>query len=324
MEISGRRFLLAGGASLIGSHLTEQLLKAGAGSVVLFDNYSLGSPQLAQDLARDPRVKLVRGDVLRLNDLYDNLDGVDGVFALAAFLTLPLSQNLSLGLDVNVSGMHNILEACRWRGVRKVVFSSSVAVYGDPDVSTIDENVPFRWQAAPPSLVLYASTKIIGEALCRLYKQRHGLDYIALRYSTVYGERQHDRGLNALHILDAYRRIKAGQRPILPDDGSEGHDYIYAGDVARANHMAMASEISGESFLIASGVDTSLNDLVRIVLRIAGSNLQPEYSRDPNRLKTTSGQKLGYAPEKAKKMLGWEAKVPLEEGVRRLLAWADR
>src|SRR5207302_3738965 len=132
MKIQGGRFLLTGGASLIGSHVAEQLLEAGAGQVVLFDNYALGSPEVAAFLAQDKRVRVVRGDITRLHELLDALDGIDGVFALAGFLTLPLSQNPGLGLDVNVRGMFNIVEACRNRGVKKVVFSSSVATFGHP------------------------------------------------------------------------------------------------------------------------------------------------------------------------------------------------
>ena len=105
MDIAGRRFLVTGGASLIGSHLTEQLLEAGVAAVILFDNYALGSPEVAASLAQDRRVTAVRGDITRLPELLDALDQVDGVFALAGFLTLPLSQNPGLGLDVNVLGM---------------------------------------------------------------------------------------------------------------------------------------------------------------------------------------------------------------------------
>ena len=121
MDIAGGRFLVTGGASLIGSHLTQQLLEAGAAAVILFDNYALGSPEVAASLAQDRRVTAVRGDITRLPELLDALDRVDGVFALAGFLTLPLSQNPGLGLEVNVLGMYNIVEACRYRGVKKVV-----------------------------------------------------------------------------------------------------------------------------------------------------------------------------------------------------------
>ncbi len=252
MKISGGRFLLTGGASLIGSHVAEQLLEAGAGEVVLFDNYALGSPEVAAFLAQDKRVRVVRGDITRLHELLDALDGIDGVFALAGFLTLPLSQNPGLGLDVNVHGI-----------------------------------------------------------------------YIALRYSTVYGERQHHRGVNALHIIESYERIKAGERPVIAGDGSEAHDYVYVGDVARANVMAMTSKVSGESFLIATGVDSSVNDIVAILLKLTGSPLKPRHRDEPGKVLTTTKAALGFSPAKAKRLLGWEAAVGVEDGIRRLIAWAE-
>ena len=257
--------------------------------------------------------------------MLDALDHVDGVFALAGFLTLPLSQNPGLGLEVNVLGMYNIVEACRYRGVKKVVFASSVATYGNPEADAVDERTPFYWETAPPALALYAASKIIGENLLRLYQQRYGLNYASpsLRYATVYGERQHHRGVNAVYIIASYERIKAGQPPILPGDGSEGHDYIYVGDVARATVMAMASEVSGESFVIATGVDTSLNDIAHILLRLTGSSLQPVYQDAPGTVAATTKATLGYRPTKAKQLLGWEAQVGVEEGVRRLIAWAE-
>src|SRR5690606_7396843 len=114
MEISGGRFVITGGVSLIGSHITEVLLERGAAQVTLFDNYSLSTPDTVGDLLKHPRIKVVRGDILRIGELYDAFDGAQGVFSVAAFLTLPLSQNPALGLTVNVQGQNNVLEACRY------------------------------------------------------------------------------------------------------------------------------------------------------------------------------------------------------------------
>lgn len=324
MNIAGGSFLITGGASLIGSHIAEGLLSKGAERVILFDNYSLGSPETVDFLLENPKVKLVRGDILRINELLDALDGVDGVFAVAAFLTLPLSQNPWLALDVNVRGMHTVVEACRHRGVKKVVFCSSVAVYGESGESGFAEDAPLAWQRLQPAAALYASSKVLGENLCRFYKQRYGLDYVALRYSTVYGERQHFRGINALYIIEAYDRIAAGQAPVLPGDGSEVHDYVYVGDVARANVLAMQSDVGGESFNIVSGVDTTLNEIVAILQRVTGSTLKPEYRDDPGKVRFTTTTKIGYRRDKAKRLLGWEPETSLEEGIRRLAVWRQK
>ncbi len=199
MQISGGKFVITGGASLIGSHVADHLLGEGAGEVVLLDNFSLGTPETVAHLEGDARVMLLKGDILRINELYDAFAGAAGVFAIAGFLTLPLSQNPPLGLAVNVEGQVNTFEACRYAGVKKVVFSSSIAAYGEPEGDgVIDEMSPANLASYQPGSMLYSCTKLIGEALCKLYSQTHGIDAVALRYSTVYGERQHYRGVNAL------------------------------------------------------------------------------------------------------------------------------
>lgn len=323
MELRDRRFLITGGCSLIGSHLAETLLGAGAAGVVLFDNYSLGSPATVAHLVSDRRVRLVRGDVLQLAEVLEALEGAAGVFATAAFLTLPLAQNPWVGLDVNVRGLHTVLEACRWRGVKKVVFSSSVAVYGNALAGVVREDTPFQGAGLQPAAALYATSKLIGEHLCGLYQERHGLDYVVLRYSTVYGERQHYRGVNALYLVEAYDRIRRGERPVIPGDGREVHDYVYVGDVARANLLAMRSDLSGERFTIATGVATSLTEVVRLLLRLTGSDLTPEYRSDPGRVRSAGSTELKFSREKAAALLGWSPQVSIEEGVRRLIAWRE-
>jgi UDP-glucose 4-epimerase len=321
MNIEGSTFMITGGVSLIGSHIADQLLDRGAAQVILFDNYSLGTPDLIADTVKNPRVKLVRGDILRLNELYDNLDGVNGVFSVAGFLTLPLSQNPQLGLAVNVQGQVNVLEACRYRGIKRVVFSSSIAAYGEPTDELVTEDTPYYWQGLSPAGVLYGCSKLVGENLLRLYHQRYGLGAVSLRYSTVYGERQHYRGVNALYIMEAYDQILRGEQPTIPDDGKEVHDYIHVSDVARANITAIASEAAGESFNVCTGQATSLNELVRIVLKVAKSDLKPIYKTDRSTLRVTKSDKLNLSRDKIKKALGWEPAVAIEDGVSRLIEW---
>ena len=321
MNIAGGRFVITGGASLIGSHVADRLLAEGAREVVLLDNFALGTPDTVAHLSGDERVTLVRGDILRINELYDAFAGADGVFAVAGFLTLPLSQNPPLGLAVNVEGQVNTFEACRYAGVNKVVFSSSIAAYGEPGDGLIDESAPANLASYQPGSMLYSCTKLIGEALCKLYSAKHGVDAVALRYATVYGERQHYRGVNALHIIQSYDRIMRGEPPVLPGDGSEVHDYIHVADVARANVMAMASEVTGEVFNVVTGVETTVKRIAEIVLAITGSDLQPEYADDANAVKATSSPSLKLSREKIARMLGWEPELSVEEGIRRLIDW---
>ncbi len=322
MKIAGGRFVITGGASLIGSHVADRLLAEGAGDVVLLDNFSLGTPETVSHLAGDSRVKLVRGDILRINELYDAFDGADGVFSIAGFLTLPLTQNPPLGLAVNVEGQVNVFEAARYRGVKKVIFSSSIASYGEPGEGLIDEDAPANLASFQPGAKLYACSKLIGEALCQLYPARYGVDAVALRYATVYGERQHYRGVNALYIVENYDRIMQGERPRITGDGSEVHDYVHVADVARANVMAMGSDVTGEIFNVVTGVQTNLKRLVELLLKITGSALEPEYASGGG-VKSTSGSQLDLSREKIERMLGWRPEVDMEEGLRRLIAWRE-
>lgn len=321
MNIAGGKFVITGGASLIGSHVADQLLGEGAREVVLLDNFALGTPQAVAHLQGDQRVKLIRGDILRINELYDAFAGADGVFAIAGFLTLPLTQNPPLGLAVNVEGQVNVFEACRYAGVKKVVFSSSIAAYGEPGPGLIDEDSPSNLAPFQPGAMLYSCTKLIGEALCKLYAAKHGVQAVALRYSTVYGERQHYRGVNALYIIENYDRIMRGERPTLPGDGSEVHDYIHVADVARANVMAMASDVSGETFNVVTGAQTTVKRIVEILLDITGSDLQPDYVAAGAAVKSTSGTELNLSRAKIERMLGWRPDVPIEAGLRRLIDW---
>jgi len=324
MKIKGGKFLITGGASQIGAHITEQLLAGDAREVVLFDNYSLGTPESIGDLVQDGRVKLVRGDILRTNELFDNLEAVDGVFAAAGFLTLPLSQNPQLGVSVNVQGMLNVFEACRYRQVKKVIFSSSIAAYGEPTVDLIDETTPWTWSNLQPGAALYAASKIMGENFGKLYHDRHGVKSVSLRYSSVYGERQHLRAVNSVYIIDTYERLKRGERPVIPDDGREVHDYVHVADVARANLMAMESEVSRESFNVATGTATTLNRLVEIVQKITGTNLAPEYKTPAGKIRAAVSTKLDFSVEKIERMIGWKAQISFEEGIRRMVSWREK
>ena len=322
-KIKGNKFVIAGGLSQIGSEITQHLLEAGAGEAVLFDNYSLGGQDTVSNLLSDERVKLVRGDILRVNELYDAFEGEVGVFAVAGFLTLPLSLNPQLGLAVNVNGMLNICEAARYRGGVKVIFSSSVAVYGETEDDITTERSPWMWSGQQPGAALYGGSKIIGENLGRLYSQRYGVPFVSLRYSSVYGERQHRRAVNSAYIVDTIDAVRKGERPVIPDDGSEVHDYIHIYDIARANLMAMEADVTGQSYNVVTGVSTSLNDLVAIILRQMGSDLKPEHKKMEGKIRATVTSKLNFSNEKIRKELGWQPTISIEEGIRRIITWAQ-
>ncbi|WP_158747846.1 NAD(P)-dependent oxidoreductase [Acidisphaera sp. L21] len=320
----GRTYLITGGASLIGSHIADQLLASGAAQVRLLDNYALGTPGTIAHLAGDSRVKQIRGDILRLNDLLDAANGADGIFALAGFLTIPMAQNVSLGVDVNTRGMVNTLEAARIAKVRRVVFSSSVAAYGNTTAEVLAEDAASELSTASPISAIYGTTKLLGEALGRFYQQRFGVEFNALRFSSVYGERQHERAMNANGIAAIHDAIKRGEPPVIVGDGLEVHDYIYVTDVAAGCIAAMLNGSGGDVLNLVTGHDTTHNELVRTMLDVQGATaLKPIYKADTRAVKSAGGNHLGFSPEKAKRAIGWSAQVSLREGVQLYGAWRD-
>ncbi len=323
-SIKDKAYLITGGASLIGSHIADALLAAGAAEVRLLDNFSLGTPETIQHLLDKPQVKLIRGDILRLNELIDAAHGTDGVFALAGFLTLPMSQNPSLGVAVNTMGMVNTLEACRLAGVRRIIFSSSVSTYGSSTDDPMVEETPFGVAGLQPASALYGASKLMGEALCGQYAKLHGLEFNALRFSSVYGERQHWRAVNAVFIAEACEKARRGEAPVIIGDGTEVHDYIYVTDVADACLAGMVSAGHNHVLNICTGVDTTLTEVVRIVLDAHGrSDLAPEYREDRRAVKSMSLSRLNFSREKAEREIGWVPKLNADAGIRRYIAWRN-
>jgi UDP-glucose 4-epimerase len=320
--MSDKIYLITGGASLIGSHVADGLLSEGAQEVRLLDNYSLGTPASIAHLDGDPRVKRIRGDVLRLPDLLEASQGVDGVFALAGFLTLPMAQDPIAGLSVNTLGMANTLEACRFAGVRRIVFSSSVAVYGNTTAYPITEEVGYVSTGLQPPSLLYGASKLLGEALCARYFQSHGIQFNALRFASVYGGRQHARAVNAVFVARVCDQVRCGEAPVIEGDGSEVHDYVYVTDVAQACVLAMHSPSHGHSLTVATGVDTTSTQVAETALRLCGrSDLKPEYREDRRAVRSAAGTRLGFSRDKAAREIGWVPTIDIEEGMRRLIAW---
>ncbi|MBR0642020.1 NAD-dependent epimerase/dehydratase family protein [Plastoroseomonas hellenica] len=323
MDVAGKIYLITGGASLIGSHLTDALLAAGASEVRLLDNFSLGTPDTIAHLLDDTRVTLIRGDILRLPELLEAAQDADGIFALAGFLTIPMFANPSLGVQVNTVGLLNTLETARFAKVRRVVFSSSVAAYGNAEAEVLTEDAPTVTASLSPVTAVYGVSKLFGESLCRLYAQKFGLEFNALRFASVYGERQHARAVNANFIAETYECVRRGERPIIIGDGREVHDYTHVTDIAAGCLAAMASEKSGAVMNLATGVDSTLTDVVQAVLRICGSDLQPEYRPDTRAVRSAGGTHLGFSRGRAEATIGWVPRINLEDGIRRYIAWRE-
>ncbi|RVT97784.1 NAD-dependent epimerase/dehydratase family protein [Rhodovarius crocodyli] len=327
VPVKGSKLMVIGGASLVGSATVDEMLARGAEQVIIFDNLSFGGQPNIAHLEGNPKVKVVQGDILKLHQLLAATEGVDAIVHLAAYMTLNFDRDPWGGIDVNVRGVQNVLEACRSNKVKKLVFSSSNAVYGyGPGVKgDLVEGVPFHSEGAPPAAILYGASKIMGEQLCRDAFRKHGQDYVVLRFSTVYGERQHYRAANALYIVETHDAIKRGERPKVIGDGSETKHFVYVGDLARACCMAIEAPSTDVAVNTSGPEPITTLQLVNLVAELSGRpDLQAELVEpDPTKVRLTSGGAFEIVHKAAKDAIGWEPQVTMREGLGRLLAWRD-
>jgi len=326
LPIKNARILIVGGASLVGSASAEQLLNKGAKEVVILDNFYQGTPKALEHIKDDPRLTVISGDVMRLHDMIAATKGIDGVLQLAAVMTITMDLDPWRGLDVNIRGVQNVLEACEINNVKKLVFASSTAVYGYGSgiIGDLVETTPFHSIGSPSAAVLYGSSKIIGEQLCRATHKRCGLDYVVLRYATVYGERQHYRAANALYIMDTYDRIKKGERPQIVGDGSDTKHFVHVSDIASANLAAFEANTTDIAVNISGPKPVTTLEIVRLVTELSGKNVEPEHiDPNPNKVRLTAGGAWQLDHSLAGEKIDWQPKVDMREGIQRLIAWRE-
>jgi UDP-glucose 4-epimerase len=164
---------------------------------------------------------------------------------------------------------------------------------------------------------MYGATKIAGEQFFRANYEQHGLDYVGLRYMNIYGPRMDYRGAYVSVIMKVLDRIDQGQAPIIYGDGSQAYDFVHVDDVARANLLALTSDATDEFFNVGIGVYTTIRELVDVMLRITGSDLEPEYRPEETTFVT---HRVG-STERAERLLGFRAAVPLEAGLQSVIEW---
>ena len=307
------RVLITGGSGLIGSHIADQLVADSNPEIIIFDNFVRGRREnLAWAMAHG-RVQIVTGDIRDTKLLHEVMQGIDLVFHQAAIRITQCAEEPRLALEVLADGTFNVLEAAVATKVKKVVAASSASVYGLAEqFPTTEKHHPYN------NRTLYGAAKVFNEGLLRSFYEMYGLDYVALRYFNVYGPRMDIYGAYTEVLIRWMERIAAGQPPLILGDGNQTMDFVFIEDIARANILAAKSNITDEVFNVASGVETSLNDLAASLLRVMGSSLQPEYG--PARKVNAVPRRLAETGN-AKQRIGFEAQVGLDDGLRRLVAW---
>jgi UDP-glucose 4-epimerase len=310
-DLTGARIAVVGGAGFIGSHVVDALLDEPVEEIVVLDNLVRGTRANLERALEDPRVRFVEGSITDPETLDGVLAGADYAFLLAALWLYECVHEPRSAVEVNIGGTFNVIDAAVRAGVKKVVFSSSASVYGDALFTPMTEEHPFN------NRTTYGATKIAGEQLFRSAHEQHGLGYNALRYMNVYGPRMDYRGTYVSVIMKALDRLEAGEPPVIFGDGSQAYDFVHVHDVARANVLALTADATDEAFNIGTGVKTSIAELVESLIELTGVDIEPEYEPGGQMFVT---HRVG-STEKAEELLGFRWQVPLEEGLRSVVAW---
>lgn len=314
MDIRGKKFVVIGGAGLIGSHTVDALLREDVREVVVYDNFVRGSLDNLADALRDARVSVFEagGDICQTDILSNAVKGADGVFHLAALWLLQCHEYPRAAFDVNIQGTFNVMEACVKHDVKRLVYSSSASVYGDAVSDPMNEDHPFN------NKNFYGATKICGEAMLRAFHHRYGLPYVGLRYMNVYGPRQDYHGAYIAVIMKMLDAIDRGEGPTIMGDGSEAFDFVAVEDCAAANICAMKAETVDRFYNVGTGKRTSLKELAEKIVRLTACNKPISYAA---RSQATLVRNRIGCPERAKNELQFEAAIDLDEGLQRLIDW---
>ncbi len=314
MDLKGKKFVVIGGAGLIGSHCVDQLAEHDVKEIIIYDNFTRGRTENLENVAKDPRVRVydVGGDITQTDILDSAIEGAHGVFHFAALWLLQCHEYPRSAFDVNVRGTFNVLEACVKHNVERLVYSSSASVYGDAVQEPMTEDHPFN------NKNFYGATKIAGEAMATAFHHRYGLPVVGLRYMNVYGPRQDYHGAYIAVIMKMLDAIDRGEGPTIFGDGSEAFDFVSVLDCGRANVCAMESDAVGSYYNVGTGKRTSLKELAEILLNLTGCNQPIQYKE---RSQATLVRNRIGCPKKASEEIGFTAKVPLDEGLAKLIEW---
>lgn len=297
------KYLVTGGAGFIGSHLVRQLLMEDC-QVTVIDHFSMGK---RENLPDDPRLTVQKASILE--DIGESFRGIDVVFHLAA-LTRPqvsMSQPVETNL-VNVEGTLRILRHCVDNKVKRLVFVSSSSLYGE------QKKYPVSEDATPYPMSPYGLSKLIGEQYCKLWERLYGLESNYIRPFNVYGTRQNPLGGYAAAVPKFIDQISKGKIPMITGNGEQSRDFTYVDDVVDQIILAGKSKVFGEAFNAGAGHTVSINEIFKTVCKLMNKKVQPLYVAPVVEPKMTLAD-----ISKAKRLLGWEPKVSLEEGLKRTI-----
>ena len=265
--MKNKNIIVTGGLGFIGSHIVDELIDKN--KITIIDDKSTGKVENLENPNHE-NLKLVIGN---LNDL--NLDelfkGIDYIFHLAALASVPKSvENPLLNHENNVNATLKLLIAAKNNNVKKVVFSSSSAIYGD------NPNMPLEEKEIPSPSSPYAASKASCELYCQSFTESYNLATVSLRYFNVFGPKQDVNSQYAAVIPNFIHSLTNNKQPVIYGDGKQSRDFIYVKDIVKANIAACESDYNGV-LNVASGISLSINDLFKIIKKVLNSDIDPKY-----------------------------------------------
>ena len=306
-------FLVTGGAGFISSNICESLLKMGY-RVRCLDDLSTGKTENFESFSGCDRFEFIKGDIRDFDTCMRAAEGVDYVLHHAAWGSVPRSIELPLIYDlINVHGTVNMMEAALRAGVKRFVYASSSAVYGD------DETLPKVEEKVGRLLSPYALSKYADELYAQQYHMHYGLATVGLRYFNVYGKRQDPEGAYAAVIPKFLKMMLSGERPIIFGDGTQTRDFVYVDDVVQANLRACLApnDANGEAFNIAFGGKLDLNAMLAALEKALGIEVEPVYLEErAGDIKHSSAD-----ISKAKRVLRFAPRWDFEKGIAEAIEW---
>ena len=294
--------LITGGAGFIGSHILQRFSKENCQITVLDNLHSGNKANIPES------VNFIEMDICdeRIIDVFER-NKFEAVVHLAAQTMVNASIDDPIyDSDNNIRGTINILEACRKTGVRRIIFSSTAAVYGDVSA------VPVLEDFTTDPLSFYGLSKLTVEKYLKLYQKLYGLEYVILRYANVYGERQGDGGEGG--VISIFMKLLAQNKALtIHGDGKQSRDFVYAGEIANANWLALNTENINDIYNISTQTETSINELVETLETIAGKKFDINYGspRQGDILRSV------LSNDKAREKIGYKVETSLAEGLRR-------
>ena len=303
------RYLVTGGAGFIGSHIVDELVRHDE-QVRVLDNFSTGKREnIAHNLES---IEVTEGDLRDLATVREAIAEVDYVFHLGAIPSVSLSVADPIACNAaNVTGTLNVLVAARDEGVRRVIYSSSTAVYGN------DPTLPKREDMLTNPISPYAVSKLAGENYCLAFHEVYGLLTIALRYFNVFGPRQDPASQYAAVIPKFITRMLQGLPPVVYGDGLQSRDFVYVENVVAANLLACESQAGvGQALNVACGEERTLIELIDELNEILGTALEPTFT-EPQ----PGDVRHSLASVEAFQAIGYGVDVPFHEGLAKTVDW---